>query len=216
VRQLLLGLVASLGLAAQTPTPKTRALLSAADIQRALAWAATGSPAPYPLRSSDGRTVGVVYTPYVLVAVAARVAREEGHPITANQVTPTDIAPMRGRPENGAWFIGLRLDVTTYTPGQQDFDVVVVSEEEVRAGELDAKLAMPGGLLRLIGRGSAIGDRSLRIGMRDEHVFIVAAVDPAQLRAKLPARIIAIDRMRGADQVIVEGVITERDVAAWK
>jgi hypothetical protein len=29
-------------------------------------------------------------------------------------------------------------------------------------------------------------------------------------------RIIAVDRMRGSDQVLVEGEVTERDVAGWK
>jgi hypothetical protein len=213
----LMALIAMLGLAAQTPPPARPEALTAADLSSALAWAATGSPGPYPLRNGDGRTVGVVYTPYVRAAVAARVARDEGHALTADQVTPADLDPMGGESHRGWWwYIGLRLDVTTYLPGEQDFDAVLVSGEEVRAGHLDVRLAMPGGLTRAIGRGSSIANRSLRIGMRDDHVFIVVAVDPARLRAHLPARIVAIDRMRGADQVIVEGVITARDVAAWR
>lgn len=50
----------------------------------------------------------------------------------------------------------------------------------------------------------------------DEAVYVLAGVDSARLRAQLPARIVAVDRNRGADQLIVEGVITEGDVAAWK
>ncbi len=131
-------------------------------------------------------------------------------------MTLEDIDPLHGEHAHGWWYIGLRLDVATYAPERQGFDVLLVSDEEPRGGELDAPLAMPRALLRWIGRGRGMAHRPLMIGIQDDHVYVVAEVDPARLRGRLPARMIVVDRTRGVDQVVVEGVITERDVAGWK
>lgn len=217
MRWLLLALVPLVASATLTQNPESGASLSPAEIRDALAWAASGSPRPYPLRGNDGRAVGIVYTPYVRLAISARVARDEGHPMRAEQVTRLDIDPIFGPSPHGRWYIGLRLDVTTYKPGQHDFDVVVVGNEEAPIDQLDARLAARGGLPLWIGRGRGMAYRPLRIGMAgDEAVYVLAGVDSARLRAQLPARIVAVDRNRGAEQLIVEGVITERDAAAWK
>jgi hypothetical protein len=105
---LLLGCAPFLALAIQTRSPEPSASLSlgAADVRDALSWAASASPAPYPLRGTDGRTVGMVYTPYVRLAIAARVARSEGRPIEAEQVRPTDIDPLYGPFSRGLWYLG--------------------------------------------------------------------------------------------------------------
>jgi hypothetical protein len=217
VRWLLLILVPLVAPATQTQDRESAASLSAAEVRDALEWAASGSPAPYPLRGSDGRTVGIVYTPYVRLAISARVARDEGRPMRVEQVTRSDIDPIFGPSPHGRWYIGLRLDVTTYMPGQHDFDVVLVGNEEAPVGQLDARLAARGEFPLWIGRGRGMAYQPLRIGMAgDEAVYVMAGVDSARLRAQLPARIVAVDRNRGADQLIVEGVITERDVVAWR
>ena len=55
------------------------------------------------------------------------------------------------------------------------------------------------------------------IGMTgDDAVYVLAGVDPAKLRAGLPARLIALDHNRSGDQVITEGVVTSADIARWK
>jgi hypothetical protein len=217
VRWLLLVFVPLVAPATMTQNRESVASLSPAEIRDALAWAASGSPAPYPLLGNDGRTVGIVYTPYVRLAISARIARDEERPIRADQVTRLDVDPILGPSPHGRWYIGLRLDVTTYKPGQHDFDVVLVGNEEAPIGQLDARLAARGEFPLWIGRGRGMAYQPLRIGMAgDEAVYVLAGVDSARLRAQLPARIVAVDRNRGADQLIVEGVITERDVAAWK
>ena len=189
------------------------ASLTTDEIRDALVWAASGSPAPYPLRGSDGRAVGIVYTPYVRLAISARVARHEGRPMRAERVTRADIDPIFDPSPQGRWYIGLRLDVTSYKRGQHDFDVVLVGNEESPIGQLDARLATRGEFPLWIGRGRGMAYQPLRIGMGgDDAVYVLAGVDSARLRAQLPARIVAVDRSRGADPLIVEGVITERDV----
>jgi hypothetical protein len=217
VRWLMLVLVPLVAPVTQTQNGESVASLSAAEIRDAVAWAASGSPAPYPLRGSDGRAVGIVYTPYVRLAISAYVARSEGRPIRADQVTRSDIDPIFDPSPRGRWYIGLRLDVTSYEPGQHDFDVVLVGSEDTPVGQLDARLATRGEFPLWIGRGRGMAYQPLRIGMvGDEAVYVLAGMDSARLRAQLPARIVAVDGNRGADQLIVEGVITERDVAAWK
>ena len=217
MRWVWLVLVPLMAPAVQTQSGESVVSLSAAEIRDALAWGASGSPAPYPLRGGDGRTVGVVYTPCVRLAISARVARDQGRPMRAEQVTKLDIDPLFDPSPGGRWYIGLRLDVTLYEPGLHDFDVVLIGNEEAPIDQLDPRLATRGEFPLWIGRGRGMAYQPLRIGMAgDEAVYVLAGVDSARLRAQLPARIVAVDRNRGSDQLIVEGVITQRDVAAWK
>ena len=70
--------------------------LTPADIAQAIEWGQSGRPEAYPLRSAFPRnktTPGVVYTPYLRVALAARAAREEERGFTAEDVTSEMTAP---------------------------------------------------------------------------------------------------------------------------
>ena len=189
----------------------------AAVVRDALSWAATGSPAPYPMRDAGGRTVGVVYTPYVRLAISAQLARKGGGQFQAEQVTPADVDPLFGGATRGWWYIALRLDVTSYTPARHDFDVVLLSGAEARIGERDARLATPSGLPLWVGRGRGMAYPPLMIGMTDDDaVYVLAGVDPARLQDRLPVRAIAVDRNRSGNQVIAEAVVTREDVARWR
>lgn len=74
--------------------------LSASDIEQAIEFGLSGEPEPYLLRHVPGAVksssviVGVVYTPFVRVAVAARHAREEGQAFTPADVTPKLVEPV--------------------------------------------------------------------------------------------------------------------------
>src|SRR4051812_35620180 len=75
--------------------------LSPADGRAAIAWGHGGEPAPYLLhhRSADTSKenpviVGVVYTPFVRVAVAATQAHDVFRDFTDDDVTPSMIEPL--------------------------------------------------------------------------------------------------------------------------
>lgn len=154
MRWLLLAALMLMGAAIQTSREPAE-YPSSTMVQDALAWAASGSPAPYPLRGCDGRTVGVVYTPCVRLAIAARLARDEGRPLRPHDVTSSDVDPLYGGRARGWWYVGVRLDVTPYWPERQDFDLVLLDPDEARAGLRDARVATRSGLPFWIGRGAA-------------------------------------------------------------
>ena len=197
-------------------TPEPGEYPSPIMVRDALAWAASGSPAPYPLRGKDGGTVGVVYTPYVRLAIAARIARAEGRPLRAPDVTSLDVDPLYGGRTSGWWYLGVRLDATSYLPDRHDYDVVLLDRDEAQAGLRDARIATRSGLPLWIGVGRGMAYRPLMIGMNHPSVYVVAGVDPARLRGRLPLLVLGVDRNRPVDPVIAEGVITSRDVEAWK
>jgi hypothetical protein len=63
------------------------------DIADAIQFGTFGDPAPYPLRGLarpgivNRAIVGVVYTPFIRIALAAKVARLNGEPFTRDDVT---------------------------------------------------------------------------------------------------------------------------------
>jgi hypothetical protein len=160
--------------------------------------------------------VGVVYTPYVRLAIAARIARDEGRPLRPEDVTSSDLDPLYNGRTRGWWYVGVRLDVTSYLPERHAFDLVLLDVEEDRAGLRDARIATPSGLPFWIGRGRGMAYRPLMIGMNhDPFVYVLAGVDPARLRNRPPVLVLGVDRNRPVP-VIAEGVITAQDVEAWK
>src|SRR5689334_24655473 len=77
------------------------ATLSPQDLRAAIAWGTSGEPAPYPLhhRSPDPAKVnpvivGVVYTPFVRVALAARQAHDAFRDFGEQDVTPLIVEPL--------------------------------------------------------------------------------------------------------------------------
>jgi len=77
------------------------ATLSPQDLRAAIAWGNSGEPAPYPLhhRSYDPAKqnsviVGVVYTPFVRVALAAKQAHSAFRDFSEEDLTPSVVEPL--------------------------------------------------------------------------------------------------------------------------
>ena len=76
--------------------------LTPTDIDEAISLGMTGRPEPYPLRSAPGLTpdekltsiVGVVYTPFLRVALVARAARDAGQLFAAADVPASLTEPL--------------------------------------------------------------------------------------------------------------------------
>jgi hypothetical protein len=74
--------------------------LTPKDIDQAIEWGTQGNPSPYLLhhQGPPGKVnpviVGAIYTPFLRVALAAKVAREAGRTFTQNDVLPSLIEPV--------------------------------------------------------------------------------------------------------------------------
>ncbi len=95
--------LACLACAALLATPlvaRRFSLLTQKDIDEAIEWGMQGDPAPYLLHHEGhpGRIntviVGVIYTPFLRVALAAKAARNAGRTFAPSDVTPKLVEPV--------------------------------------------------------------------------------------------------------------------------
>ena len=75
--------------------------LTASAVDDAIRWGQSGKASPYPLRwketnpgMDDGGVVGMVYTPFVRVALAAQAAFDAGHSLAQEDLAPDILEPV--------------------------------------------------------------------------------------------------------------------------
>lgn len=123
-------------------TPGVEAQPTALDsvlIQQAIDWGRSEEPAPYRIFHAPGEgrnphVVGLVYTPFLRVALAARAAQEAGHALDASSLPAWLVAPM------------VHIAVRWYTDCELTGDAIGPAVEVVSS---DAKLSLvrgPGGI----------------------------------------------------------------------
>jgi hypothetical protein len=92
--------------------------LTSSDIDEAIRWGEDGNPSPYLLHhaQTEGTTndgvVGVVYTPFMRVALLAKAVHDHG-----GQLTPEDIPPSVWSRWSTSPFAGIAATVITGTGG---------------------------------------------------------------------------------------------------
>lgn len=115
------------------------ATLTTKDIDQAIEWGTNGDPAPYLLhhRSPDPATinpvvVGLVYTPFVRVALAARAAREAGHTFASSDIAPSVLEPIVHVAFR--WYCCAAPDPATFDPRNPADHKIAVPGERVSVG----------------------------------------------------------------------------------
>jgi len=115
------------------------AVLHAKDIDQAIEWGMNGDPGPYLLHhmsSQPGKinpvVVGLVYTPFVRVALAARAARKAGRNFASSDIAPTlpePIAHVAFR-----WYCCAGQDRATFDPRNPADQKIAVPGDRVSGG----------------------------------------------------------------------------------
>ncbi|MGH8637175.1 MAG: hypothetical protein ACREUZ_08585 [Burkholderiales bacterium] len=162
------------------------------EIAAAIEWGRTARPEGYTLRTSAGVRVGAVFTPYLRVALASRVAAESNQPFAPEDVTPQLIDPVG--PESGGRavvYIAMRVDGIESPADPQAFpDVRLLHDPFDNAS---TAITSMGG--RRIGQGRRIGPRYLQYGLESMAVYSTASFQREQLRAGMGVEL--FDRAHG-------------------
>ncbi len=105
--------------------------LSAIDIESAAAWGRSAHPDSYILRDDRGNPVGVVYTPYMRVALAARAEDERKGivPIDPRSEEVTDPFGPIGAARNSMVYIAYRMDGVSKPTDDMYVDISLKSPE---------------------------------------------------------------------------------------
>jgi hypothetical protein len=203
------------------------ATLSPDDVRAAIVWGTSGEPAPYPLhhRSADPAKenpviVGVVYTPFVRVALAAKQAHDAFRDFSNDDLTPSMIEPLA--------YVALRWYCCDPDHGQDldrfhpfspfDYKVAVAghdrfSESYLRLAGL--KLLPPVWVKRATSLRSRLGG-----SLPYPDIVLVAAYPIADISAGTDFIIYREDLTPGAAgfpaRDIRNGRVTAADLATWR
>lgn len=183
--------------------------LTPADIAQAIEWGQSGRPEAYPLRSAFPRnktTSGVVYTPYLRVALAARAAREEERGFTAEDVTSEMTAPF-------IYFAIGEVGEDPLPPGPLPADTPVsmrLITDHSRPDSSDRREISPAWVRRDV-------PAFLRYGLRPNWSYMFAAFRIEQVKADTRVELYRKFREGSRGQLLATpGLVTEADLSAWR
>lgn len=183
--------------------------LTAQEIAEAIEWGRSAQPEPYVLRSpftTNKTPPGVVYTPYVRVALAARSADDQGREFGVEDVTAEMTAPL-------IYFAigdhGTDPLATGVLPAHTPLSMRLVTEHSgVNSSRrrvispVWVRLAIP---------------RYLRFGLRSDWSYALGAFRIEDLQADTRVELYREHREGSRLQVhIAPGLISDADIRAWK
>jgi hypothetical protein len=203
------------------------ATLSPQDVRAAIAWGNSGEAAPYPLhhRSPDPAKVnpvivGVIYTPFVRVALAAKQAHDAFRDFGEQDVTPSIVEPLA--------YVALRWyccdpdhghDLEHFHPLVPfDYKVAVAGQDRFTESylRLDGMQLLPPAWVK---RAAAMRSR-LGGSLPYDDIVLVAAYPMANISAGTDFVIYRDDLTPGVSgfptRNIRNGRVTAADIAAWK
>jgi len=202
-----------------TPSPQ--------DVRAAIAWGNSGEPAPYPLhhRSYDPAKensviVGVVYTPFVRVALAAKQAHDAFRDFGEEDVTPSIVEPLA--------YVALRWYCCDPDHGQDlehfhpftpfDYKIAFASDDPFTESYLrldGLRLLPPVWVKRAASMRSRLGG-----SLPYDDIVLVAAYPMADISAGTDFVIYRDDLTPSASgfaaREIRDGRVTAADLATWR
>jgi hypothetical protein len=202
-----------------TPSPQ--------DVRAAIAWGNSGEPAPYPLhhRSYDPAKensviVGVVYTPFVRVALAAKQAHDAFRDFGEEDVTPSIVEPLA--------YVALRWYCCDPDHGQDlehfhpftpfDYKIAVAGQDRFTESYLrldGLRLLPPVWVKRAASMRSRLGG-----SLPYDDIVLVAAYPMADISAGTDFVIYRDDLTPSASgfaaREIRDGRVTAADLATWR
>jgi hypothetical protein len=212
------------GVARHDPRPaKAAGRLSAADVEQAIALGTTGSPVPYLLhhRSGSGRVnavvVGLVYTPFVRVALAAHAAATAGRTFTQDDLTADLTEPIVYVAFR--WYGGIDpalLPDTAAAFAAADYKIAMAGDRDDR--RMQGQLAFPPPPLWTSRDLSLLRRFGAERPYRD--IALIAAYPAAVITPNVSFAIYkewpSASVPGGVDAFMEEGLVTANDVAAWR
>jgi hypothetical protein len=126
--------------------------LTESDLSDAIAWGETGTARAYPLTTKgSSREAGVVYTPFVRVALAAAGAKAAGEPLQRDQIPASLTAPvihvviwrLQIPPDPYLQIletVGPRIELGEFPLRQINIPPLWMSSDRATIGKLDAAL----------------------------------------------------------------------------
>jgi hypothetical protein len=190
--------------------PSSQLPLGLDDVVSAIAWGQSGRPEAYTLRSAAGAPVGVVYTPYLRIALASRDALASNREFGVGDVTPR-VIDSRGPAPTGepVVYIAMRVDHIE-SPSNPEASLQVRLHNGL--GSPSPVVVTSSGTL---GKGKRIGPPYLQFGLEPEAVYYMVRYPQDHLQVGTHVELFDLAQGRRWKQS-TPGVVTASDLAAWK